>query len=46
VIGLRPTLFVSAIGSTLVFLPLLAHPIRKLTAMPQSPGVEPALADA
>jgi MFS family permease len=34
VIGLRPTLFVSAVGSTLVFLPLLAHPIRKLRAMP------------
>ena len=37
VIGLRPTLFVSAAGATLVFLPLLAHPIRKLQAMPEAP---------
>lgn len=34
VIGLRPTLFVSAAGATLVFLPLLAHPIRKLRELP------------
>jgi MFS family permease len=34
VIGLRPTLFVSAVGATLVFLPLLVHPIRKLQAIP------------
>jgi MFS family permease len=46
VIGLRPTLFVSAVGATLVFLPLLAHPIRKLTAMPESAVPEPVLADA
>lgn len=46
VIGLRPTLFVSAVGSTLVFLPLLAHPIRKLTVMPEPPVAEPVLADA
>lgn len=37
VIGLRPTLFVSAAGATLVFLPLLAHPIRKLQAIPEMP---------
>ena len=35
VIGLRPTLFVSAAGATLVFLPLLAHPIRKLRELPE-----------
>jgi MFS family permease len=48
VIGLRPTLFVSAIGATLVFLPLLAHPIRKLTVMPETtvPEPEPVLVDA
>jgi MFS family permease len=44
-IGLRPTLFVSAVGATLVFLPLLAHPIRKLTIIPE-PVPEAALADA
>jgi MFS family permease len=43
VIGLRPTLFVSAVGATLVFLPLLAHPIRKLREMP---GPAPDLAGA
>jgi MFS family permease len=45
-IGLRPTLFVSAVGSTLVFLPLLAHPIRKLREMPetaQEPPPAPAV---
>jgi MFS family permease len=46
VIGLRPTLFVSAVGSTLVFLPLLAHPIRKLSVVPEPTAPEPALADA
>jgi MFS family permease len=40
VIGLRPTLFVSAVGATVVFLPLLAHPIRRLQEMP---GTEPEL---
>jgi hypothetical protein len=28
-------LFVSAAGATLVFLPLLAHPIRKLRELPE-----------
>jgi MFS family permease len=42
VIGLRPTLFVSAVGATIVFLPLLAHPIRRLRAMPETAKVEPA----
>jgi MFS family permease len=49
-IGLRATLFVSAAGATLVFLPLLAHPIRKLREMPGAPDeaalAQPALADA
>jgi MFS family permease len=40
-IGLRPTLFVSAVGATLVFLPLLAHPIRKLAVMPEPAVAEP-----
>jgi MFS family permease len=46
VIGLRPTLFVSAVGSTLVLQPLLAHPIRKLSVVPEPTAPEPALADA
>jgi MFS family permease len=45
-IGLRPTLFVSAVGATLVFLPLLAHPIRRLRAIPEPAYAEPVLADA
>jgi MFS family permease len=45
-IGLRPTLFVSAVGATLVFLPLLAHPIRRLKAIPEPTYAEPVLADA
>jgi MFS family permease len=49
-IGLRSTLFVSAAGATLVFVPLLVHPIRKLREMPDRPdeaGVaQPVLADA
>jgi MFS family permease len=36
-IGMRSTLFVSAAGATLVFVPLAAHPIRKLREMPQAP---------
>ena len=36
VIGLRPTLLVSAAGATLVFLPLLLHPIHRLRVMPES----------
>jgi MFS family permease len=46
-IGLRPTLFVSAGAATLCFLPLAAHPIRKLHAMPgteQGPSPAPAVA--
>jgi MFS family permease len=35
-IGLRPTLFVSAAASTLAFLPLVAHPIRKLRVIPEA----------
>jgi MFS family permease len=42
-IGLRSTLFVSVAGATIVFLPLLAHPIRKLREMP---GAELELATA
>jgi MFS family permease len=42
-IGLRPTLFVSAAAATLAFLPLAAHPIRKLRTMP---GTEPEPAPA
>jgi MFS family permease len=49
-IGLRPTLFVSAAGATLVFVPLLVHPIRKLREMPGDPEQtavgQPVLVDA
>jgi MFS family permease len=34
-IGLRPTLFASAIAASFAFLPLLVHPIRKLREMPE-----------
>jgi hypothetical protein len=35
-IGVRPTLFLSAAGATLVFLPLVLHPIHRLPVMPES----------
>jgi MFS family permease len=42
VIGLRTTLLVSAAGATLVFLPLLLHPIHRLRVMPEAePYPEP-----
>jgi MFS family permease len=41
-IGLRPTLFVSAGGAFLAFLPLIFHPIRKLRDMPE-PQRQPRL---
>ena len=44
-IGLRPTLFVSAAGAAVAFLPLAVHPIRKLHAMPETEE-EPRLAPA
>jgi MFS family permease len=47
-IGLRPTLFFSAGAATLAFLPLAAHPIRKLRAIPEAadgaPPTPPAAA--
>ena len=41
-IGLRPTLFFSAAAATLVFLPLVVHPIGRLREMP-GPDEEPEL---
>ena len=40
-IGLRPTLFVGAIGASLAFLPLLFSPVRSLREVPEE---EPAAA--
>jgi MFS family permease len=38
-IGLRPTLFVGAIGSTLPFLFLLVRPLRTIGQLPEEPAV-------
>ena len=39
-IGLRPTLWVSAIGSCLPFLPVLFSPVRSLERIPEPPDDE------
>ena len=36
VIGLRPTLFVGAIGGCLAFLPILFSPVRSVMRIPES----------
>jgi hypothetical protein len=40
-VGLRPTLFVGAIGAALAFLPLVFSPVRALREVPEE---EPAVA--
>jgi len=40
-IGLRPTLFVGAIGSCLCFVPMLLSPVRSLREMPTEPETDP-----
>jgi MFS family permease len=50
-IGLRPTLWVGAIGGSLCFLPLLLSPVRSIGKMADAvrehgPAPEPAVADA
>jgi MFS family permease len=40
-IGLRPTLFVGAIGASLAVLPLLFSPVRSLTRIPDEPQSSP-----
>ncbi len=46
-IGLRPTLFVGAIGGALAFLPLLFSPVRALREIPDDgDGLEPGLSPA
>ncbi len=42
VIGLRPTLAISAIGMTLAFLPVLFSPVRGIRAMPEPVADDPA----
>ena len=51
VIGLRPTLFIGAIGGSLGFVPLVLSPVRSLGPMEEAlrehaPPAEPGLADA
>jgi MFS family permease len=41
-IGLRPTLWVAAIGSSVCFLPVLFSPLRSLRQMPTEPELDPA----
>jgi MFS family permease len=43
-IGLRPTLWVAAVGSLLAFLPPLLSPVRTLERIPEMPAEEPAVA--
>jgi MFS family permease len=45
-IGLRPTLFVGAIGGSVAFLPLLFSPLRALRDVPDEEGSEPVPAPA
>ena len=45
-IGLRPTLFVGAIGASLAVLPLLFSPVRSLTRVPDDAQSSPAIAAA
>jgi MFS family permease len=45
-IGLRPTLWVAAIGSLLAFIPPLLSPVRSLERIPEMPSKAPAVAEA
>jgi MFS family permease len=40
-IGLRPTIFVGAIGASVCFLPLLARPLRTIQRLPESAEAAP-----
>jgi predicted exporter len=42
-IGLRPTLFVGAVGASLAFLPLLFSPVRSLREVPEEEPVAAAI---
>ena len=44
-IGLRPTLWVAAIGGASAFVPVLLSPVRSLDRMPETPELNPALRD-
>ncbi len=46
VIGLRPTLWVAAIGTLLAFVPPFLSPVRKLERIPDMPSKEPGVAEA
>jgi predicted MFS family arabinose efflux permease len=45
-IGLRPTLFVGAIGGCLAFVPVLFSPVRSVRRIPEPEPEEPALEHA
>jgi MFS family permease len=45
-IGLRPTLWVAAIGSLLAFIPPLLSPVRTLERIPEMPPEEPTMAES
>ncbi|MGH2555141.1 MAG: MFS transporter [Actinomycetota bacterium] len=45
-IGLRPTLWVAAIGSLLAFIPPLLSPVRTLERIPDMPTEEPTVAES
>ncbi|HEY3209399.1 MAG TPA: MFS transporter [Actinomycetota bacterium] len=44
-IGLRPTLWVAAIGSLLAFVPPFLSPVRTLERIPEMPAEEPSVAE-
>jgi MFS family permease len=45
-IGLRPTLWVAAVGSLLAFIPPLLSPVRTLERIPEMPSEEPTMAES
>lgn len=45
-IGLRPTLWVAALGSLLAFIPPLLSPVRTLERIPETPSEEPTVTEA
>jgi MFS family permease len=45
-IGLRPTLWVAAIGTLLAFIPPLLSPVRSLERIPEMPSEAPTVAEA
>jgi MFS family permease len=45
-IGLRPTLWVAAIGSLLAFIPPLLSPVRTLERIPEMPSEEPTMGES